>query len=51
MAPPPVAGRRASECLALLRGRAPALLDDRFGRDLLDVIASEPIEDRNLWDS
>ena len=44
---PPVAGaRRASECLAMLRARAEVLLDDRFGSDLLDVIANEPPDPR-----
>jgi antitoxin (DNA-binding transcriptional repressor) of toxin-antitoxin stability system len=51
MAPPPVQGRRASECLALLRGRAPVLLDDGFARDLLEVLAREPVEERPAWDS
>lgn len=51
MAPPPVVGRPASECLAYLRGRAPVVLDDRFGGDLLDVLAGETIEERPSWDS
>ncbi len=51
MVPPPMAARRASECLALLRGRAPVLLDDRFGQDLLDVLAKERVEERPSWDS
>lgn len=51
MAPPAVVGRRASECLAYLRGRSPVVLDDRFGDDLLDVLAGEPVEERPLWDS
>jgi antitoxin (DNA-binding transcriptional repressor) of toxin-antitoxin stability system len=51
IAPPPVAPRRASECLALLRGRAPVTLDDRFGDDLRDIIAGERPEDQTPWDS
>jgi antitoxin (DNA-binding transcriptional repressor) of toxin-antitoxin stability system len=44
-------GRRASECLALLRARSPVLLDEGFGADLLEVLAQEPIEDRPQWES
>lgn len=51
MAPPPIAGRRASECLAYLRGRSPALLDERFSEDLLDILKGEPVEERPAWDS
>jgi prevent-host-death family protein len=51
MLPAPVEGRRASECLALLRGRSPVLLDDRFGKDLLEIIGTEPSEERSAWDS
>ncbi len=51
VAPPPVSGRRASECLALLRGRSPVLLDDRFAPDLQEILAGEPFEERPLWDS
>jgi hypothetical protein len=51
MGPPPVRGRRASECLALLRGRSPVLLDDGFAADLLEVIAREPVEERPKWGS
>lgn len=51
VAPPPVVGRRASECLALLRGRSPVLLDDRFSKDLLEILAGEPIEERPSWAS
>jgi len=51
MAPSSVAGRRASEVLAYLRGRAPVVLDDRFGEDLLDILTGEPPEDRPAWDS
>ena len=50
MAPPPITGRRASECLALVQARAPVLLDGRFGEDLLDIIANEP-PDRRPWES
>ena len=50
MAPPQADGRRASECLVLLRDREPVLLDDRFGDDLLDVINAEP-KDSRPWDS
>ena len=51
MSAPPVTGRRASECLSLLRARAPVLLDDAFGADLLDVISGESIEERPSWGS
>jgi hypothetical protein len=51
MAPPAVAGRRASECLAHLRGRSPVLLDDQFEADLLGVLADEDVEERPAWDS
>jgi hypothetical protein len=51
MAPPVGTRRRASECLAYLRSRSPVVLDDRFGRDLLAILAAEPIEDRPAWDS
>jgi antitoxin (DNA-binding transcriptional repressor) of toxin-antitoxin stability system len=51
IAPPPGHGRRASECLALLRARAPVLLDDDFGSDLLDVLAGESLEERPSWES
>jgi antitoxin (DNA-binding transcriptional repressor) of toxin-antitoxin stability system len=51
VAPPPVPARRASECLAVLRGRSAVLLDDRFGADLLEVLATEPVEERPSWDS
>lgn len=43
-------GRRASECLRLLRGRRPVVLDDGFGDDLLDVVTGEPIDHRHPWD-
>jgi hypothetical protein len=51
MAPPPVAGRRASEVLAYLRSRSPVVLDDRFGADLLDILKGEPAEEQAAWDS
>ncbi|MCZ6795070.1 MAG: type II toxin-antitoxin system Phd/YefM family antitoxin [Planctomycetota bacterium] len=51
MTAPPLDGRRASKCLELLRGRPPALLDDGFSRDLLDIVSTEPAEDRPSWDS
>lgn len=51
MGPPPVAGRRASECLAYLRGRSPVVLDDGFGEDLLEVLAPEGVEERPAWGS
>jgi len=51
ISPPSGNGRRASECLALLRARSPVLLDDRFGTDLLKVLAEEPVEGRPQWDS
>jgi prevent-host-death family protein len=51
IAPPSVQGRRASECLALLRARSPVLLDDRFTADLLEILAAEPIEERPSWGS
>ncbi len=51
MAPPVASGRRASDCLAYLRGRAPVALDDRFGVDLLDILAAEPVGEQPLWDS
>jgi antitoxin (DNA-binding transcriptional repressor) of toxin-antitoxin stability system len=51
MAPPPVAGRRASECLAYLRSRSPALLDDRFSDDLLGILREGSVEERAAWGS
>jgi antitoxin (DNA-binding transcriptional repressor) of toxin-antitoxin stability system len=51
MASPSGHGRRASECLAILRALSPILLDDDFGANLLDVLAGEPVEERPLWDS
>ena len=44
MAAPATTGRRASECLRLLRARPPVVLDGRFGDDLLEILAGEPIE-------
>ena len=51
MTRPSAAGRRASECLALLRARSPVLLDDRFGRDILNIILEEPVVEPMSWDS
>jgi hypothetical protein len=51
MAPPPVRGRPASECLAILRGRPSLPLDGRFGEDLLRIIADEAAEERSTWGS
>jgi len=51
MAAPATTGRRASECLRLLRARPPVVLDGRFGDDLLEILAGEPIEHRHPWDS
>jgi antitoxin (DNA-binding transcriptional repressor) of toxin-antitoxin stability system len=51
MTPPPAEGRRASECLAYLRGRSPTVLDDRFSEDLLDILKGEPVEERLSWGS
>lgn len=51
IAPPRADGRRASDCLALLRVRSPVHLDGGFGADLLDVLAGEAAEERPPWDS
>jgi antitoxin (DNA-binding transcriptional repressor) of toxin-antitoxin stability system len=51
MAPPTVSSRRVSECLALLRGRTPVLLDERFSKDLSDILAGESVDERPSWDS
>ena len=51
MAPPAIAPRRASECIALLRNRSPVVLDGRFGNDLRDILASEAVEEPASWDS
>ena len=50
MAAPSTTGRRASECLRLLRGRPPVVLDGDFGDDLLEILAGEPLEHRQPWD-
>lgn len=51
MAPPQAQGRTAAECLAILRTRPPVRLDDRFGEDLMGIIAEEPAEERSPWGS
>ena len=51
MAPPPVAPRRASECIAYLRSRPPVVLDGRFGSDLRDILAGESVAEAPAWDS
>jgi antitoxin (DNA-binding transcriptional repressor) of toxin-antitoxin stability system len=51
MAPPPVRGRKASECLKLLRGRSPVVLDDKFAKDLKAILAAEAREERPSWGS
>lgn len=51
IAPPPVRGRRASECIEILRARSPVLLDDGFGEDIESVLAGEPVEERPSWGS
>lgn len=51
IAPAMAHGRRASECLELLRGRSPVLLDDGFGEDLLEILAQELPEERPAWGS
>ena len=51
LAPPPTESRLASACRAVLRAHARVRLDDRFGRDLLEVIESERAEARPAWDS
>ena len=51
MAPPPVESRKVSECVALLRGRPPVLLDEGFGDDLADLIDGEPLTEPPKWDS
>ncbi|MGH7561561.1 MAG: type II toxin-antitoxin system Phd/YefM family antitoxin [Gemmatimonadales bacterium] len=51
MAPPGLAGRRASECLALLRGRTPVVLKGGLEADLLSILADEPAEERPGWGS
>ncbi len=51
IAPAPVEGRTAAQCVAVLRGRTPVLLDGRFGKDLLDLIRDERVEEPPSWDS
>lgn len=51
MAPASLHGRRASECLELLRGRAAVLLDDEFSDDLLEILSEELPEERPSWGS
>lgn len=51
MTPPTASGRVATKCLALLRTRSPVLLDDRFGQDLMDVLAGESVEEPPTWES
>jgi antitoxin (DNA-binding transcriptional repressor) of toxin-antitoxin stability system len=51
MGPPTVGGRRASECLELLRARSPVLLDEGFSADLLKVVAEESTDERPSWES
>ena len=51
MAPPPVAPRRASECIAYLRGRPRVVLDGQFGSDLRDILAGESVAEPPAWDS
>jgi len=51
MSPPEIDRRTASECLALLRGRTRVELDDRFGSDLAEILATEPPENGASWDS
>lgn len=43
--PAAVEGRRASECIELLRARSPVLLDEGFGEDLLRGLAEESPEE------
>ena len=50
MSPPPLRGRTATQCLDILKGRLPVQLDGGFGKDLLDIIASETVE-ASAWDS
>ena len=50
MSPPPLRGRTATQCLDILKGRLPVQLDGGFGKDLLDIIASESVE-ASAWDS
>jgi hypothetical protein len=50
MAPPPVRGRTAAQCLEILQGRLPVRLDGRFEDDLLAIIASGSVAP-SPWDS
>ena len=47
----PAVGRRASECIELLRGRPSVLLDDDFAADLLRILGEEVVEERPSWGS
>ncbi|MEW6755088.1 MAG: type II toxin-antitoxin system Phd/YefM family antitoxin [Candidatus Latescibacterota bacterium] len=51
MVAPEVQGRSAAQCLALLRGRPPVLLDDRFAEDLMAAIGGERVGERPSWGS
>jgi antitoxin (DNA-binding transcriptional repressor) of toxin-antitoxin stability system len=51
VAPAAVHGRRASECVEILRARSPVLLDDAFGDVLLRLLADEAPEERPEWGS
>ena len=51
VAPPNVRARRASECLELLRARAPVTLDGEFAADLRAVIVTEPGDERPSLES
>ena len=51
MAPAPVRGRLASECLRLIATRSAVALDDTFSMDLLQVLAEECVEEKPRWDS
>lgn len=48
--PPPLPGRRASECLEILKSLPPVLLDDQFGRDMEEIIATEVVGEPPIWD-
>jgi antitoxin (DNA-binding transcriptional repressor) of toxin-antitoxin stability system len=49
MAPASLEGRRASECLELLRARSLVLLDEGFGDDLLDILEGRPVKALTGW--
>jgi hypothetical protein len=51
LGPPRPPARRLSESIAVIRGRAPVLLDDGFADDLAAVISNEPLEQDVSWDS